>query len=189
MTLLLSALAAVPVLWLLAALFLDAHGRRPIPAGTWDAIVVPGCAVRPNGQASPALARRVRHAVAAWREGRAPRIVLTGGIGRAPPSEAQVAAELAVSMGVPPAALVEERQSTTTHENARLAAALEVDGAKVADWRVLVLTDGYHVWRCRRLFARYFATADAAGSTPGWRLRTRGALREVASILLGFARD
>jgi uncharacterized SAM-binding protein YcdF (DUF218 family) len=171
-TLILSALAAVPVLWLLAALFLDAHGRRPIPAGTWDAIVVPGCAVRPNGQASPALARRVRHAVAAWREGRAPRIVLTGGIGRAPP----------------PAALVEERQSTTTHENARLAAALEVDGAKMADWRVLVLTDGYHVWRCRRLFARYFATADAAGSTPGWRLRIRGALREVASILLGFAR-
>jgi len=178
--------AVVPVVWLLTALALDVYGSRPIPDDKWDAIVVPGCAVRPDGTPSMALARRVRHAVHAWRSGYAPRIILTGGVGRYPPAEAIVAAELARDLGVPPSALLTEADSTTTRENAAMAAALSCEGVPIQDWRVLVLTDGYHAWRCGRLFSRHFAQATARGSIPGWRLRTRGALREVASILKGW---
>jgi uncharacterized SAM-binding protein YcdF (DUF218 family) len=166
--------------WLLIALFLDAFGRRPLPDGPFDAIVVPGCAVRQDGTASGALARRTAHAIKLWHEGAAPRIVFTGGVGRYPPSEATVAGDLALAAGIPREAIILEEQSTTTEANARLAAGLS---AEMSDWHIVVTTDGYHCWRCRRLFGRHFKRAETVGSTPGRRLRVRGALREVLSIV------
>jgi uncharacterized SAM-binding protein YcdF (DUF218 family) len=186
---LLAAAGALPAAWILAAVALDGYGRRRIPQGSWDAIVVPGCAVRPDGRPSQALSRRVHHAVAAWRAGRAPIIVFTGGVGRYPPAEAIVAAQLAAELGVPPSAVLTEERSTSTRENASMAAALIVDGAPAARWRVLVLSDAYHAWRCRRLFSRHFNQATARGSIPGRRLRIRGALREVGSIFKGLTRQ
>jgi len=178
--------AVVVVLgWLLSALFLDAYGRRPLTNHTYDAIVVPGCAVRSDGSASGALTRRTNHAVELWHAAVAPRIVLTGGVGRYSPAEAEVAAKLAQAAGVPREALLLESQSTTTEENARLSAAL---GDEMAHWHIVVTTDGYHCWRCKRLFGRHFARVETAGSTPGSRLRVRGALREVFSILKMISR-
>jgi uncharacterized SAM-binding protein YcdF (DUF218 family) len=172
--------ALIILSWLLMALFLDAYGRRPLPAGSFDAIVVPGCAVRKDGTASGALARRTAHAIKLWHEGAAPRIVFTGGVGRYPPSEAMVAGDLALAAGIPREAIILEEQSTTTEANARLAAGLS---AEMSDWHIVVTTDGYHCWRCRRLFGRHFRRAETVGSTPGRRLRFRGALREVVSIV------
>ena len=176
-------LTAILALWLLTAVALDIYGHRPIPPGQWDAIVVPGCAVRPDGTPSLALQRRVQHAGSAYEKGMAPRIVTTGGVGRYPPSEASVAAAFAVSLGVPKEALLEESMSCSTRENAAMAAELQIDGKPIYNWNILVLSDGYHAWRCHRLFKRHFAQVTARGSVPGPRLRIRGALREVASIL------
>jgi uncharacterized SAM-binding protein YcdF (DUF218 family) len=180
MTIGLVCVAVLITAWLFFAIMLDAHGRAPLPDGPYDAIVVPGCAVRQDGTASGALARRTTHAVALWHEGVAPRIVFTGGVGRFFPSEARVAGDLAQAAGVPSDAIILEEQSTSTESNARLAAALS---AEMSDWRIVVTTDGYHCWRCKRLFGRYFARTEAVGSIPGTRLRVRGALREVVSIL------
>lgn len=171
------------LLWVSVAFALDRFGLRAPPSGEWDGIIVPGCAVWEGGRPSPALERRTRHAVNLWRAGLATRIVLTGGVGRVPPAEATVAAELARSLGVPEEALLLERDSVSTHENARLASTLQDEHGPIGRWRVLVVTDGYHCWRCERLFGRYFAQVRAVGSQPGPRLRQRGALREVVSIL------
>ena len=67
------------MLWVSVAWALDAYGRRPHDDGPFDALVVPGCAVRSDGLPSGALARRVRHAVDLYRSGLAPKIILTGG--------------------------------------------------------------------------------------------------------------
>jgi uncharacterized SAM-binding protein YcdF (DUF218 family) len=174
--------------WILLALGLDRYGQQPIPGGPFDAIIVPGCKVLASGQPSAALSRRVRHAVDLWCEGRAPVIVLTGGIGTHPPSEAAAAAELARSLGVPSGALLLEELSVNTRDNAALASRLQYKGQEISGWRVLVLTDAYHAWRCSRLFGRYFEQAIGRGSRPGWRLRIRGSLREVLSIGLGTLR-
>ena len=56
------------------AVWLDRHGRRAPARDRYDAIVVLGCRVRPDGTASPALARRTRHAARLYREGLAPRL-------------------------------------------------------------------------------------------------------------------
>ena len=169
--------AALLGLWTLGAWTLDSHGRRPLPAQTtWDAIIVAGCRVHPNGEPSIALARRTRLAVALWRQGKAPRIVMTGGVGNHPPSEAEAAAKLARQLGVPADVLVLEDRSTTTEENARNAA--QHTDAK----RVLVITDSFHVYRARRVFARYFDHADGLGSVGKPWARSKGAMREVLAV-------
>lgn len=161
-----------------AATALDVHGQRPAPDGPFDAIIVAGCRVADDGGPTIPLARRTEGAVALWREGRAPRVVFTGGVGDHPPAEAVVAANYARSLGLPDEAIVIEDGSTSTEENARAAAALT--GAH----RVLVVTDYYHVFRVRRVFARYFAEAEAVGVDSGPGVRLRGALREVTVVAI-----
>ena len=161
-------------LWLAAAAALDHYGHRPVSARGYDAIVVAGCSVWPGGVASPALAQRTQRGVALWRQGLAPKLCFTGGVGTYPPAEAQVAADLARGLGVPDSAIVAEQRSTSTEGNAREAAAVLGRGA-----RVLVVTDYYHVYRCERVFRRHFAVADGAGCWVRLRTRIKGALREV----------
>ena len=164
-------------LWVGAAVWLDARGRRPPPPGPYDAIIVAGCAVWPGGRPSPALERRVRHAVALFDAGVAPRIVLTGGVGRHGPAEAVVAAELCVALGVDPGVLIIEDRSTTTLENAACTVGM-VSG------RLLVVSDAYHIHRCVRAFRR-FHPGDVQGSGvaggPKGR-RAEQALREAVAV-------
>jgi len=170
------AVVLVAGLWLVLALLLDRYGAREAPGEAFDLIIVAGCRVQPDGSPSPALARRVERAVALWRQGQAPRIVLTGGLGTWLPSEAEAAAAHARALGVPADALLLEDRSTSTEENARNAAAA---------WpaqRVLVVTDAYHVFRAERVFGRYYAEVRGVGSRSPVLWRARGALREVAAV-------
>ncbi|MCX4247702.1 YdcF family protein [Paraliomyxa miuraensis] len=170
------------LLWVSLAFGLDRYGQsRPEPQGQWDAIVVLGCRVYPDGRASVALSRRVKAAAELYAAGRAETIVLTGGTGDSGHVEAEVAAEIAESLGVPRSALVLETRSTSTEENAEFAAGL-IEGR-----RVVVVTDAYHVLRSERVFARFFDEVSMVGTvSPRWWPRSRGALREVLAIA-GYA--
>jgi uncharacterized SAM-binding protein YcdF (DUF218 family) len=167
--------------WVGAAAALDVYGRLAAPRGdgAYDAMVVAGCRVFPDGRPSAALARRVGVAAALFQQGAAPRIVLTGGpsVG-APISEARAAAALCERLGVPARHLVLEEASTTTLENAAFAARLIPDARAV-----LVVSDCAHLFRCRRMFGRHFARVDVAGSVPPRRARAQLALREVGAIV------
>ena len=168
--------------WSALAWGLDRYGQgRPAPEGRWDAIVVLGCRVFPDGRPSVALARRVQRAAELWAAGRAEVVVLTGGRGDAGDVEAEVAAAVAESLGVPRTALVLETRSTSTDENARFAA------EAIAGRRVVVVTDAYHVLRSERVFARHFEEAHVVGTvSPRRWARMQGALREVVA-LAGYA--
>ncbi|MEC7521491.1 MAG: YdcF family protein [Myxococcota bacterium] len=174
-------LSGISLAWLGAAAWLDRHGLKEPPAGDFDAIVVLGCRVAPGGRPSVSLARRAERAAALWLEGRAPRVVTTGGVGDHPPSEARAAADVAIARGVDPSAILLEERSTTTRENAREARAL-LESEGVDARRVLVVSDSYHCFRARRIFRRHFETVASAGSEGPTRARTRGALREVAAL-------
>jgi uncharacterized SAM-binding protein YcdF (DUF218 family) len=112
------------------------------------AIVVLGARVRSDGTPSAALERRVRLAIALYRAGWAPLLVLSGG-GRQKVSEAEVMQRLALDAGVPAAALLMEPRSRTTLENATEAAKLL---AACTPATVVLVTDGYHALRARLLF-------------------------------------
>jgi uncharacterized SAM-binding protein YcdF (DUF218 family) len=166
--------------WGLLAWMVERFGRRPVPAGAvFDAIVVLGCRVMPDGTPSTALDLRIREAVALFHEGRAPRIICTGGVGASPYAESEVCREIAVSLGVPPDAVITEQHSTSTLTNARHAAAVAGPQCRA----VLVVTDAFHVLRAARVFARVFGRARGSGTVhPSWRVRVRGALREVGAL-------
>lgn len=169
--------AASPlVVWVLLALALDLYGGRPFEPGPYDAIVVAGAGVMPGGVPSDVLVARTYRAVELHRQGVAPRLALTGGIGDWGPAESVVAERLAVGWGVPPDAIVREERSTNTEENAA-----ELFRT-VGDLRVLVVTDRYHALRCERVFRRYFTRVEVTGAVSPPALRARGALREVGAI-------
>jgi uncharacterized SAM-binding protein YcdF (DUF218 family) len=162
--------------WLGAALALDFWGgRQNDPQGSWDAILVPGCAVRHDGQAAGALNRRTTRAVELFHAGLAPILVLTGGIGRYPPAEAIAAAQVATCMGVPETSIVLENRSKNTAENAAFAA--ELIDAK----RVIVVSDRYHTLRCRSLFKEHFDEVFVVGCKGPMSSRAVGSVREVAA--------
>ncbi|HEY3416255.1 MAG TPA: YdcF family protein [Armatimonadota bacterium] len=148
---------AVFVLLLLATvgfagfcLFLDAYGQvdqaKPAPV-----IVVLGARVLANHQPGDSLRARTLHAVQLYRSGFAPRILFTGGLGAYAPTEAEVAAQLALREGVPPGAILQENESTSTTENVRNTAVI----CRKHGWtRVIVVSDPYHLWRAQRCFTR-----------------------------------
>jgi len=170
-----AAIVGFPI-WAAAAVVLDANGHRPDPGGQWDAIVVAGCKVNPDRRASLSLVRRTTRAVALWQAGRAPVIVLTGGSGEWPPTEAEAAAVIARNLGVPDRNLILESRSINTAENARFAS--QLTPAK----RVIVVTDTYHVFRCEWLFRQYFDTVVGVGVVSPLAQRAVGAFREAIAI-------
>ncbi len=163
--------------WLVVAWWLDHRGRRPLVRGTFDAIVVAGAGVREDGMASAALHRRVLLATKLWREGRAPCILLTGGEGRFAPAEALAAEKICLELGVPGSSLRVETRSRDTRGNAMGASRILGAGA------VVVVTDGYHRYRCERMFRRHFSRVESAGTQPPTPTRIRMALREALSVL------
>lgn len=173
--------------YLAAAFALDRVGVSAQANGTYDAIIVAGCRVMPSGRPSPSLARRVERAVEAFEAGASEQLIFTGGVGRdAPISEAEASARLAERLGVSRDAMLLEDASTTTRENARFAAEMLPAGA-----RVLVVSDAYHVTRCKRIFRRHFEEVDGLGAIGPTGPRIQGALREVIAIaadITGIAR-
>ena len=133
------------------------------PPTAYDVIVVLGAAVWPDGQPSPALQRRVLHAVDLLQRGYAAYLLVTGGVGKYPPAEAAVMQRLAVAHGIPPQHILCEDQATSTFASALRCC----DMLRQRGWsRVLVVTDRYHLPRA--LFAFWSCGLRAVGQcSPG----------------------
>ena len=144
-----------------------------------------GAAVHRGGVPSPALRRRIVRGVAAFQAGRAESLIVTGGMGRHAPTEAEVMSRIAREMGVPEAAIVVERQARNTHESARICSSL----MRRRGWRrALIVTDGWHLARSLLAFRAYGieAEGDSAGGgrdEVGYPLWLQYAAREA----LGYA--
>lgn len=161
---------------LAAAWGLVAWGRAHRAERAFDVIIVPGARVYEDGRPSPALLRRINGAEALWRRCPQARIVGTGHRGEA----ACIARELA-DRGVPHDRLIHEPAARSTAENASLSAKL------VPRERVVVVTDDFHVLRCKRLFRAHFPEAEVH-SVSGAAFPWRNALRELASISTAWLR-
>lgn len=144
------ALGVVVVLWgcsLLAVLWVGARDR----AAPADAIVVLGAA-HYSGKPSPVLQARLDQALALYRRGLAPRVILTGGTAPGDrTSEAAVGRSYLRRAGVPATALLMETEGRTTRSSltavATLAAPLEIR-------RVILVSDPFHLLRARVIATR-----------------------------------
>lgn len=128
------------------SLFSQVDDRRPA-----DAAVVFGCRVYRSGQPSYALADRVRTAVELYRLGLVRELWLSGGPGEGSLHETEAMRNLAISQGVPAAAIRLDRLGLDTASTVRNA----------VDWlgprpsgRLLAVSHGYHLPRIKLCFQR-----------------------------------
>jgi uncharacterized SAM-binding protein YcdF (DUF218 family) len=111
-----------------------------------DAIIVLGAA-QYNGRPSPVLRARLDHAIELYREGYAPLIVVTGGVGRGDTlSEAIVGRRYLVAREVPDESVIARPVGRST----------QTSMTAVGEWmhgrglrRVLLVSDPFHMFRLR----------------------------------------
>ena len=149
----------------------------------YDGIIVLGAAVWPGGKPSPAVRRRMEHAVRLFQAGHGACLLVTGGVGRHPPSEAQVMQQLALEAGVPQTHILLEEQATSTFESAVYCCRLY----KQHHWRRAVLvTDRYHLPRALLSFRSLGMQVRGSGSRSRlrpWRKASYERGREVLAFL------
>ena len=74
--------------------------KMPQPTDTYDAAIILGAMVRPDGSPSPALRRRVEHGVSLVQTGKVGYLLMSGGAVRHPVPEAEVMRNLALDLAV-----------------------------------------------------------------------------------------
>jgi uncharacterized SAM-binding protein YcdF (DUF218 family) len=154
-------------LWLLLAIGLyfaaiyrnvigESGGDRLQPA---DAIVVFGAAEY-DGRPSPVYKARLDYAAQLYGRGLARIIITTGGAGADPHfSEGEVGRDYLRAQGVPDTQLIAETQSSDTAESARRVANIMRANHMNS---CLAVSDGYHMFRIRRMLAHQGITVLAA---------------------------
>ncbi len=143
----------------------DAAASMPGPAA---AIIVLGAA-QYDGRPSPVLKARLDHAVALWRAGAAPRVIVTGGRRAGDrTTEAAASRRYVVGLGVPDSAVLLESEGQTTEQSLRAAAVLlrqlgrTTPGGPPSDsspTRAVLVSDPFHMLRLGVLARRYGITA------------------------------
>ena len=153
------------------------------PIVTWWALAYSGPLERPKGDILILLAAakddrggisfssywRARHALLAWQTGGFKKIVISGGGGPG-------ILDFLLGIGIPRDAIVAERRSTSTRENAIQTARLiqNLPGKKV------LLTSDFHMYRALRVFRKLgidvtpMAVPDVLHSAENWKGRFSG---------------
>ncbi len=145
--------------------------------------VILGARVKPDGSASPSLARRVAHGIELYRQGRVSKLLFSGGLVRHAPAEALVMRELARDADLPDEALLVEQRSRNTLENAFFCRVLLSDLPGGADQPILLVSDGYHLPRALYTFRRLGMNPQGSAPTAPMTLtRAAAMLREAAAL-------
>ena len=144
-------LAALAALFSAACGLIVADGLRDRP-GRADVGVVLGSQVAPDGTPTPGLAARLARGLDAWRAGLVLRLIVSGGVDRSGWNEAPVMRRWLLARGVPDSCIVEDPAGRNTWLTARNTRAwLDAHHQRT----VLVVSEYYHLPRCRLAFARH----------------------------------
>ncbi len=109
----------ITALGIAACVSYQTTARGALADGPVDVLVVFGSPADISGTPLPMQLWRVQEAVAEYRRGQAPYLLFAGGAAANAFIESDIMAQQAIQMGVPPAAILQERHSTTTLENIR----------------------------------------------------------------------
>lgn len=150
--------------------------------GTADAIVVLGAA-QYDGRPSPVLEARLQRGLELYREGVAPRIVVTGGRQEGDTyTEATSGYNWLVARGVPDEDILKEVQGRTTFES--LAATSRFLRAEGHD-EVLLVTDGYHALRVAAIAEEVGLEAHVSGIETDGGPTIAQLVRETGAVAAG----
>lgn len=156
-----------------------------------DAIIVLGAA-QYNGRPSPVLRARLDHAMTLYRDGYAPLVVVTGGVGRGDTtSEAIVGRRYLVARQVPEQAVVAQPVGrNTTASMSAVGAWLRERGLR----RVLLVSDPFHMFRLRLEARRnsleaYTSPTESSPISANPVLELRYLFAEGLKVPIAFARS
>ena len=130
----------------------------------FDVVIVLGAAVLEGGKPSKALKRRVFHAVNLIKQERANYLLLTGGVGKYPPSEAGVMKDLAIAEGLPENIIFIEKYGISTFSSIMRCIKIIVE-QKWSD--VIVVSDTYHIIRAIFVLRCFKVKAVGSGAKGG----------------------
>ncbi len=135
-----------------------------------DVIIVLGAAEY-RGKPSPVLKARLDHALELYRRGLAPRLMTTGGAGGDPVfTEGTVGRDYLLKHGVPAEAIIVEPEGQSTVHSATAAAEIM---HRMNLRSCLVVSDGYHIFRVKKILERRgiqaFGSPRPSMPKSGWR--------------------
>jgi vancomycin permeability regulator SanA len=124
--------------------------------------LIPGAAVYSRGRPSPIFAARIRKAFELIKKGKVEKLVLTGGNAPGEISEAEAAYKFLVRLGVKPAKLIVENETSATTEQIKF---LKYDLIKESsDEDILVISDGFHLTRALEICKFFNLNAGGVSS-------------------------
>jgi vancomycin permeability regulator SanA len=149
-------------------------------------VIIMGAAVWPGGVPSNAMRRRVQGAFETSRGLENVLFLPTGGVGNAPPAEAQVMRELLIEMGVASSSILVEEVADDTLSSVRLCAGMLKTIDNIGE--IYVCSDTYHMPRCRWLFrlcgVRTLAGRVESGRSYTGTIKWAGFyVREIAAVI------
>ncbi len=124
-----------------------------------DAIIVLGSHANADGTLTPVLRSRVMRGVELWKDGYAPKMIVTGGAVANAQIEALAMARYAMEQGVPQSAIIVEPKARSTAENAKLSARI-LSREKLGD-HIILVTSAYHMRRALGLFTAQNLSAQS----------------------------
>ena len=154
--------------------------RRPA-----DAAVVFGARVYADGQLSDAVADRVRTAAQLYRQGMVKRLIFSGGPGDGPIHETEAMRTMALTLGVPTAAITLDREGLNTAATVRNTASLAAQG------HVLAVSEFYHLPRIKLAYQRAGCEVSTVPARPANWLRDwplNSVLREIPAFWVYYGR-
>jgi len=146
-----------------------------------DAIVVLGARAYADGRMSDALTDRMRTAVQLYHEGRAPRLILSGGPGDGAIHETEAMELYAILNGVPQSAIELDRHGLNTEETAQYVAQLARNRSLSS---VLAVSHAYHLPRVKMALERNGVRTYTVPAQERYTLRKMPYLmaREIAAL-------
>jgi vancomycin permeability regulator SanA len=148
-------------------------------------ILIFGAAVRPDGEPSTTLRRRVEAAIVCAKDHPDARFIPTGAVGRYGPSEASVMAAQLMKSGVPGERIQLEETGSDTLSSVR--AIYRLLREQPSPGHVMVATSGYHLPRCLALLCVFGISAklctppQAPAAASRWK-RWYWRLREIPAL-------
>ena len=149
-----------------------------------DAIIVLGAAEY-RGRPSPVLEARLNHALILYLKGLAPRVITTGGAGGDPVfTEGSVSRAYLSKHGVPPEAIVVEREGESTAQSVTAVAEIM---RRMNLRSAIVVSDGYHIFRVKKMLEssglKVYGSPRPSIPPGEWRARWQDVRQAVGYLL------
>lgn len=152
---------------------------------TYQYIIVLGCGLQNGTEVTPLLAGRMKKGIEAYRQNSGSRLVCSGGKGSDEAlSEGEAMKRYAIELGIPEEDILVEEQSVNTKENLQFSYQLIQQEARGGTGNLLVVTNGYHVFRALLLAKHLGIPCDGRGSRTKLYFSLNAFIREWIAYLV-----